>query len=433
MSAPNRWSARRQIVTGMIALIVLVGGLGGWATFANIAGAIISSGAIEVEGNRQVVQHPEGGVVGEILVNDGDKVEAGDVLLRFDDTLLRSELAIVEGQLYELMARRGRLNAERDTADEISFDADLLQVAETRPEVAELIDGQRRLFQARRVSRASQASQLNERKSQIRTQIGGAEAQGAALKEQLEFIEQELTDQKTLLDRGLAQASRVLALQREKSRLAGSVGELQANIAQSYGQITEIEIEILKLESDLREEAITTLRDLQYRELELYERRLSTLETLSRMDVRAPVSGVIYGKQVFAVRAVVRAADPVMYIIPQDIPLIITTRIETIHIDNVRVGQPATLRFSTFDQRTTPEIFGTVINVSADVFTDEQTGISYYRAELLPNEGEMDKLGELVLLPGMPVESFIKTDERTPLTYLLRPLADYFNKAFRET
>ncbi len=427
------WSARRQVIVGSLALAVLVIGVGGWATVANIAGAIISPGAIEVEGNRQVVQHPDGGVVGEILVNDGDTVEAGEVLLRFDDTLLRSELTIVEGQLFELMARRGRLNAEQNGDDEITFDPMLLDIAEDRPEVAGLIEGQRGLFAARRVSRESQASQLRERKAQIVTQIGGAEAQGAALAEQLDLIEQELTDQRTLLERGLAQASRVLALQREKSRLAGSVGELQASIAQSQGQITEIEIAILKLDSDLREEAITTLRDLQYRELELAERRLATLERLSRMDVRAPVSGVIYDKQIFAQRAVVRPADPLMYIIPQDIPLIITSRIETIHIDNVRVGQEAVLRFSTFDQRTTPEIFGVVTNVSADVFTDERTGHTYYRAELQPLEGEMEKLGDLVLLPGMPVESFIKTDERTPLNYLLKPLLDYFNKAFRET
>ncbi|MEO1551216.1 MAG: HlyD family efflux transporter periplasmic adaptor subunit, partial [Pseudomonadota bacterium] len=197
--------------------------------------------------------------------------------------------------------------------------------------------------------------------------------------------------------------------------------------------IAEIEIEILRLDSSLREEAITTLRDLQYREIELRERRISTLETLSRLEVRAPVSGVVYGKTVHAIRSVVRPADPVMYIVPQDENLVISSRIETIHIDQVRLGQAATLRFSAFDQRTTPELNGTVTKISADVLTDEVTGQNYYSAELLPDEGEVDRLEGVTIVPGMPVDAFIKTGERTPLNYLLKPLTDYFSKAFRET
>ncbi len=426
-------SARKPMVVGLAALMILVGGLGTWSALASIAGAVIAPGQIKVEGDRQVVQHPEGGVVGDIMVDDGDFVEAGDVLMRFDDTLLRSELAITEGQLFELIARRGRLNAERDGAEAIEFDEEVLQRAAEDPEVAELVEGQERLFEARLITMGKQVDQLHERQTQIKEQIGGAEAQLAALQVQLDLIREELADQQGLLDKGLAQASRVLSLQREEARLGGEVGGLTASIAESRGRIAEIEIDILKLTTDRREEAITTLRDLQFREIELREKRLSALETLSRLDVRAPVSGVVYGKQVHAIRAVVRPAEPIMEIVPQDTPLVIASRIASIHVDQVHVGQHATLHFSAFDQRTTPVLEGSVSKLSPDVFTDERTGQTYYSAEVVPLPGEVEKLGDLKLVPGMPVEAFIATAERTPLSYLLKPVRDYFNKAFRET
>ncbi len=429
----RQWSAMRHLVVGFVALIGLVVGLGGWSAFANIAGAIVTSGMIEVESNRQVVQHPEGGVVGEIHVDDGDVVDAGEILIRFDDTLQQSELSIIEGQLFEILARRGRLEAERDGAESVSFPPELTTLSATsQVDVEALKVGQISLFEARRTSLAEEAEQLGERKIQVERQIEGSEAQLTALSRQLELIGEELEDQEELLRKGLAQATRVLSLQREQARLFGQVGELKAAVAESRGRIAETEIEILKLTSQLREEAITTLRDLQYNEIELKERRLSSIETMSRLEVRAPVSGIIYGLAVHTVRSVVRPADPIMYVVPQNTPLVISSRIETIHVDQVHVGQEAVLRFSTFDSRTTPEIEGHVTKVSADVFTDDATGQSYYLAEMLPKDGELAKLGDLELLPGMPVEGFIKTSDRTPLVYLTKPLMDYFNRAFRE-
>lgn len=428
------WSARRQLIAGFAALAILVLGFGGWSVAANIAGAIVASGMIEVEANRQIVQHPEGGVVGRIDVDDGDVVQGGDVLIRLDDTLLASELAVVEGQLFEIMARRGRLTAERDGAQTVTFPEELdLLARDTSIDVEELKRGQVQLFVARRESLAKEAEQLAERREQIEEQIRGSEFQLEALETQLELIGQELRDQTDLLNQGLTQATRVLSLQREEARLRGQTGELTSAVAESRGRIAEIEIEILKLTSRLREEAITTLRDLQYSEIELKERRISALETMSRLDVRAPATGIVYGNTIHTVRSVVRPAEPIMYIVPQDSPLVIAARIETIHIDEVQVGQPVTMRFSTFDSRSTPELEGKVTKVSPDVFTDERTGQIYYQAELLPNEGELDKLGELEIIPGMPVESFIKTRDRTLIDYLTRPMTDYFAKAFRES
>ncbi|WP_272008225.1 HlyD family type I secretion periplasmic adaptor subunit [Roseovarius sp. ZX-A-9] len=428
----RKWKATGPLLVGAIALVVLVGVLGYWSVNARIAGAVIASGMIQVESNRQVLQHPQGGVVGELLVKDGDIVSSGDVLLRFDDKLLRSELAIIEGQLFELLARKARLQAERDGLDALPAPDALLAEAMADPDVQALIDGQQRLFGARADTLRQSAEQISEQIAQAENQIDGAGAQLAALETQRDLIETELADTKSLFDKGLAPASRVSALQREQARLLGEIGSLTANVAQLRGQIAALNIERIALTTRLREEAITTLRDQQFQEVELVQRRLSTLETLSRTELRAPVSGVVYDSRVFALQAVISPAEPIMYIIPQDQPMIVSARIDPIHVDQVHVGQEASLRFAAFDQRMTPEVLGRVTKLSADVFTDQVTGLSYYQVELIPLPDEMQKLGGQTLLPGMPVEAFIKTAERSPLNYLAKPLTDYFTRAFRE-
>ena len=429
--APN-WSAKRFLWTGIITLFVLIFGLGAWSVFTKIAGAVVASGVVEVDSSRQIVQHGEGGVVAGILVGDGDHVEAGATLIRLDGTLLRSELAIVEGQLYELLARLDRLRAERDEADSITFAPDLLNMAVVNTEVRKIIDGQADLFVARLTSTQEEITQLVERKAQLVEQITGIEAQVVATTRQHSIVVSELTGQETLLDSGLTQLSQVSALQREEASLSGHLGELTATLAQVRGQITEIEIETLRLSSNRREEAITTLIDLQYSTVELRERRLSLSERINRLDIKAPRSGVIYGLQVKTLRAVITAAEPILYVVPQDSYLVIRTRINAIDIDQLELNQQATLRFSAFDTRTTPELDGYVTNISADIFTDEATGATFYTAELLPVEGEIEKLKDNQILPGMPVEVLIRTGDRSPMDYLLKPLAGYFYRAFRE-
>lgn len=432
-TSSQQFPMSRAMFIGIFAMVLLLGGFGSWATMTQISGAIIASGQIEVDQNRQIVQHPDGGVVSEIFVDEGDTVAAGQLLLSLDPTLETSELSIIQGQLFELLARRGRLTAERDGLDRINFDQRLIERAKLDPEINELMQGQENLFQARRASNAQQVEQLSKRKAQIANQIQGITAQQGALAIQLELIEQELADQQTLLDRGLAQASRVMALQRSQAELIGGVGGLTARQAESEGRITEIDIQIAGLETARSEDAISRLRDQQYRVLELEERFSALNERLSRMDIRASVSGVVYGLSVFTPRSVIRAAEPVLYLIPQDRPLVITVQVPPIHIDQVFVGQNAVLRFSALDQRSTPELFGKVVKVSPDAFTDETSRMSYYRAEILLDTGETDRLpASVTLIPGMPVEAFIRTQDRTPLAYLIKPLSDYFAKAFRE-
>ena len=425
----QRWSTTGPMTLGLIALLVLVGGFGTWAVMAQITGAVIASGQIEVDRNRQVIQHPDGGVVDVILVQEGDAVVKGDTLIRLDASLLKSELAVVEGQLFEIIARRGRLEAERDGETALTFDPLLSDV----PQGPSLIAGQTRLFDARLESNMRTIEQLQQQRAQISSQISGIAAQQTALATQSDLIQQELTDQQTLLRQQLIQASRVLALQRQEANLLGRVGELTASEAQATERRTEIEIQILTLASTRREEAITRLRDLQYNELELSERSRTLRQRLDRLDLRAPLSGIVYGMQVFAEKSVISGAEPVMFLVPQDRPLVIATKVQPTDIDQIHLGQDVTLRFSAFDQRRTPELMGTVTLVSADIFLDVATQVSYYQAEVQLNEGEAEKLPEdMVLIPSMPVEAFVRTADRSPMDYLLKPLADYFAKAFRE-
>lgn len=434
MSTANNWSAFRPLLIGFLGLGVLVGGFGYWSVSSNIAGAIVASGQIEVDRNRQVVQHDTGGTVSEILVDEGDLVEAGELLLRLDPEQAASELTLIEGQLYELMARRGRLEAQRDEREEIKFPKELIEAAATNADAQELMDGQTNLFNARTDSVEREIEQLGKQRNQIEDQIKGILAQEEALDSQLSMIEPQLVNQQRLLDQGLSQAAAVMRLNQEKAQLIGEVGRLISTRAQAEGRITEIEIVGLKLGTSGREEAITQLREIRYRELSLVEQRRALIAQIDRLDIRAPVSGIVYSMQVTTPRSVIRAAEPLMFLVPQDRPLVIAAQVMPTNVDEISVGQEVNLRLSSLDQRTTPELIGQVMLISADALDDEVTGGRYFRAEIALQPGEAERLPEgTILLPGMPVDAFIKTGDRSPLTYLLKPVTDYFVKSWRES
>lgn len=426
------WRITVPALVGFAALTILIGGVGVWSTQTRLAGAIVSPGVVEVQSNRQVIEHPDGGVVGELHTRDGDHVAQGDLLLRLDGTFLTSEKAIIESQLFELLARKVRLEAERDGAKLDELDARMRDLARMEPIDPDLIAGQRNLFLARSDTLAQKIDQLGKQRNQIESEIAGTEAQLVSLTKQVDLIRQELEDQNDLLAKGLTQASRVLALQREEASLTGEIGRLEATVARLKGQIATTEIQIVELASARREQAITELREVQAQIVELSQRRLSLTERLSRLDIRAPVAGTVFGSQVFAAQSVVQPGEPMMYIVPEDTPLLVAARVDAIHVDQLYVGQPVTLRFPAFNQRETPQIDGHVINVSADALTNEKTGQAYYRTEVALDDGQTERLNGQTLLPGMPVETLIKTDERTPLSYLVKPMTDYFNRAFRE-
>jgi HlyD family secretion protein len=432
MTGDGRWPVGRHLVTGFLALFLLVFGLGGWSALARISGAVVADGTLEVEGNRQVVQHPTGGVIAAILARDGDTVEQGDVLVRLDGDRLASDLAVVEGQYNEILARKGRLAAERDGLADVRFDAELLVRAKQSDATAALLDAQAQQFEAYRRALDEEAAALGERIEQIRQQIGGMAAQRAATTEQAELLVREIAAQETLFAQGLTRQTQLLTPQRELARLHGIEGQIEAATAEARAKIAEIEIEILRLGTERRRAAIAELRDLEYREIELRERRTTLREELARLELRAPASGIVYGSTADTLRAVVRPAEPVMFIVPKTMPLVVRAHIAPTEIDSVRPGQRTALRFSAFNARTTPDVEGEVTAVSADAIRDERTGESYYRAEIGLRLDSQAGVDGLALLPGMPVEAFIESEARSPISYLVKPLADYFSRAFRE-
>ena len=428
----DRWRLRPLLLLGYTTIFLLVFGIGAWAAVSRIAGAVVGRGALEVQGNRQVIQHPLGGVIKAIHARDGDRVEAGDVLIELDGEDLRPELGTVEGQWFEMLARKSRLHAERDQLDVITFDPELTSRTAASPEIRTLIAAQEQQFVARLKSRKEEEAQLEEQQTQIGNQNEGLVSLQAATKSQIDLLTREITGQQTLLDKGLTEVTRVLTPRRELARLEGVAGQVEANIAENRGKIAEIQIQRVRLVSKAREDAIAELRELEFQEIETREKRRQILDRMARLYLRAPVSGTVYGSTADTVRAVIRSAEPVMYVVPKDTPLVVRTRIDTIHIDQVHVGQEAVLRFSAFDQRTTPQLTGHVSDVSADAYTDERTGQHYYKADVKLDDREAEKLGHLTLLPGMPVESFIQTGERSALSYFVKPMEDYFTRAFRE-
>ena len=426
-----RASIRRHLIVGLMIVILLGGGVGGWAATVKLSGALIAQGSVVVDQNVQKVQHPTGGIVGELRVRDGDHVNAGDVLVRLDETVMRANLAIVSKGLDQQLARKARLEAERDGAEKIAFPADLVARGKD-PEIAATLASEEKLFELRRTERTGQKAQLTQRVSQLEQEIGGIEAQQAAKAQELDLIARELAGVRDLYNKNLVQLSRLTQLEREMARLGGERAQLIAVAAQSRGRIAEIRLQIIQIDQNLSSEVAKELRETDGKIGEFVERKVTAEDQLRRVDIRAPQAGFVFQSAVHTIGGVITASDTIMYIVPDNDQLQVEAKVQPQDIAQVKVGQPAVLRFSAFDTRTTPEIDGEVTRVSADTSTDQRTGMSYYTIRIgLPPE-ELKKLGELKLLPGMPVEAFVQTGERTVISYLMKPLYDQFMRAFRE-
>lgn len=429
----NLWSMRRYVITGFLTVFILVFGFGAWSVFTRMAGAVVGIGVVEVETKRQVVQHAVGGVVGEIRAKEGQEVKAGDTLIVFDDTFDRAELKVIESQLFPMLGSRGRLLAEQDESPEPKFDPELVERAKTSAIDAAIVKTQTELLKARRLTRDQQIDQLKERQTQVNKQIEGLNSRIEGLDEQIALIEGDLDGQRELLKKGLTQRARVTSLERDLSQAKGNKEEANASIAESKARIAEIQLALINVSSQMREEAIKELNETEARVAELRERRNTILETLSRIEVKAPMSGKVFNTSIHALRQVVRAAEPIMEIVPINVKLVISVQVPPAQIDQVHVSQKAVLRFETFDRRHTPDLQGTVKRVSADIITNERTGQSFYTVQITINPGEEKFLGpQAEIIPGMPVEAYIQTTERTPFDYLVRPLTTYFGKSMLE-
>jgi len=431
LSPKLRGMLRRQTAAIVIAAVLLVAGLGGWAMTTEFSGAVIAAGQLVVDSNVKKVQHPTGGVVGSLNVREGQEVKAGDIVISLDDTQIRANRDIVVKALNELAARQAREEAERDGLDKVTFPAELI-ARKSDPDVAKAVTGEQRQFEIRRTSREGQKAQLRERIIQLRQEISGYEAQITSKDKQIEWVGKELVGVYELWEKNLIPYTRVTSLEREKERLVGERGQLIASIAQSKGKMAEIELQILQIDQDMRTEVGKDLAEIRARTAEMVERKVSAEDQLKRVDIRAPIDGVVLQLTVHTVGGVITAGEAIMLIVPQTDTLQVEAKVPPQEIDQIRIGQPAVLRFVAFSQRTTPELNGTVARISADVSEDTKTGARFYTIRLGVSPEEVARLGAVRLVPGMPVETLIQTSPRTVMSYLVKPLHDQLVRAFRE-
>jgi HlyD family secretion protein len=427
-----RRSIRLHLIVGLAVVLVLAGGFGGWASTVQISGALIAPGAVVVDSNVKKVQHPTGGVVGEVRVRDGDVVKAGDVVVRLDDTVTKASLAIVVKTLNGLYARAARLEAEQRGESQLTFPPQLTDRA-SDPDVQNVMLSESKLFEVRVYGRAGQKAQLRERVLQLGEEISGLSAQEKAKDQEIALIEKELVGVRSLYEQRLVQLTRLTTLERDAARLNGERAQYIASRAQAKGKITETELQIIQVDKDMVSEVSKDLRETNDKIGEFVERKVTAEDQLRRVDIRAPQDGMVLQSTVHTVGGVITAGDAMMMIVPQADDLSVEAKVDPKDIDKLQIGQKTLMRFSAFNQRTTPELNGLVTRVSADVTTDQRTGQSYYTIRVSLPPAEVARLGDNnKLIPGMPVEAFVQTGDRTMLSYLIKPLNDQLMRSFRE-
>ena len=422
---------RRSSIAG-VAMIALFGGtVGLWAGTTTLSGAVIAGGQFVVDTSIKKVQHATGGIVGELKVRDGDRVQAGDLLVRLDETLTRANLQVVSKQLDEYLGRQVRLEAERDGASEIQLPPEFAhRLAE--PAIQKIVNSERTLFEARRAAREAQKDQLKKRIAQSRDEISGLKAQQDAKAREAALIVEELKGVRELYQKNLVQLPRLNALERDAASIEGQRGQLIAAVAQAESRIAETSFQIIQIDEQMRAEAMQELRDIQGKVAEYTERRVAAEDQLKRVDIRAPSPGYVHQLAVHTVGGVISPAEPVMYIVPVNESLDLEARVLPNEIDQIIIGQAATVRVHASNQRTTPELNGSVTRISADISRDQQTGTPFYTIRVgLPPE-EIKRLGQLKLIAGMQAEVFVQVNERTPFEYFFKPMQEQMTRAFRE-
>ena len=413
----------------VLALVLL--GLFVWAQYTSISGAVLAHATVVVDSNVKKVQHPTGGIVGKILVRNGDRVEAGQLLIRLDDTQTRANLQIIANQVDETEARLARLFAERDIADEITNPQILLE-RKGDPRVSRILSGERMLFERRRASLRGETEQMRERIRQLEQEIAGLTAQQSAKATETKLIGEELHSLEGLERRKLVTTAKMMSLRRQAARITGEHAQIVAEIAKAKGRIAEVEIVILQRRREFKKEVANDTRESEARLAELQERYVAAKDQLQRIDIVAPDSGYVHQLAVHTVGGVVAAGEPVMLIVPDDNPLTLEARVAPRDRERISKGANAKIRFAAFDQGTTPEISGAVKLISADLSEDGRTGEPYYSVRIAISESELDKLEGKRLVPGLPADVQIRTQDRTALSYLTKPVQDQFSRAFRE-
>ena len=426
-----RWAFEHELRVGI--RVLLVGGIlgGGWAAFVPLAGAVVVPGNLVVQSNVKNIQHPTGGVVADIDVQDGSRVQTGELLLRLDATQARAGLQMVSKQLDELGAKIARLVAERDGLARIEVPAELASRSGNET-VRSLLASEDSLFKARLIARQSQKDLLQGKVTQLTEEIVGLEAQLDSKARQLELIAGELTGVQELYDKHLVPLTRLTTLQRESARIDGEHGQIVSSIAETKSKIGETQLQMIRAEQDFRTDVVKELGEAQGKEAELVERSVSARDLLDRIEIHAPVAGIVHQLAAHTIGGVIRAGDTIMEIVPDTEDLEIEARLQPKDIDQVRTGQSAFVRFSAFNQRVTPQLIGSVSYVSADTSRDQQTNAPYFTVRVILSEQERRRLAGQQLVPGMPAEVFMQTRSRTMMSYLFKPIADQMRRAFVE-
>lgn len=425
-------SIRRHLWIGLTAMFLFAGTATAWSVIARIDSAVVAQGTVVVESNIKKVQHPSGGVVGAIYVREGQRVTEGQVVVRLDETATRAALGIVINELTSTRVRAARLLAERNSATHVVFPPDILMRSASETEVRDLIEGEMRVFASRLTMRRGLKAQLDERIGQLNEEVKGLTGQQRSLETQLQVARYELGELRELEAKKLIPRPRITALEREIARNEGALGETVGRTLSSKGKIAETQLQVLQLDNDHMTEVSKELREAETRINELQDRRIAAEDQLRRIDIRAPISGIVHQLSVHTVGGVVNQTDALMLIVPETDRLIVEVRIQPQDIDQIHTGQPARIRFTSFNQRTTPEVMGKLIRVGGDLTKETQTGISYFLAGIEVHEEELAKLAGLKLLPGMPADAFMKTGDRTFASYLMKPLSDQMHRSIRE-
>jgi HlyD family secretion protein len=426
-------SIQRYLLAGTILVLLVTFGIGGWAATTELSSAVVAPGVLVVDSSVKKVQHPTGGVIGELRVRDGDRVRAGDILVRLDETQTRAAATIITKSVDELLARQARLETERDNIPQLAFPAALLDRArDPASDAARAVAAERSLFDLRRQAREGQKSQLKERSLQLQEEIKGYQGQVEAKKKEVDFIQQELEGVRTLWQKNLVPISRLTALERDAARIEGERSQLSGMIAQAKGKMAEIQLQIIQIDQDLRSEVGKDLVEARSKISEMAERKIAAVDQLQRIDIRSPQNGVVHQLSVHTLGGVIAPGEQIMLIVPDADTLAVEVRIAPQDIDHVRVGQPAILRLSAFNQHTTPEITGSVSVISPDLTQDQRTGTSFYTTRIALKPEELKRLGSVKLIPGMPADAFIQMGGRTALSYLMKPLRDQAARAFKE-
>jgi HlyD family secretion protein len=426
-SSDSAFAIRTRVALATALAVTLVVGFGGWSAYASLSGAIIAQGKVAVKKQVKLVQHRDGGIVAEILVSNGDAVKAGDTLIRLDETQTKAELGVLTSQLTELRGRRSRLIAERDGASALLFESDF----ETAPQSAESAKGELRLFGENRAVREARREQLLLQAEQYEEQVRGLTSQQISNAAERTMLSDDLNRLTPLLVNKMIEIGKIRTIERDLVKIDGLKGEIAANIARVKGQISEAKSKIIEVDQQVRTDAQRELRDVDGKLSELQERIVAARDRLSRMNLTSPIAGVVNELSVNTVNGIIAPKETLMSIVPDDAELVVEARLAPTDIDQAVVGQSARMRFSAFNQRTTPEVAGVVQTIGAASTLDTATGQTYYLSTVAI-AGSIKKIGSKPIVPGMPVEVFLSTGERSALSYLVKPFMDQVTRSFRE-